>query len=69
MTKRIDFDSSVNLPPGLNIASIRRAIDYVEMQLAELIDVYYEQANVFSALVGIFGVKERLDRVISCSRS
>ncbi len=32
-------------------------MDYVEKQTAELIDIYLEQANVFSAIVGIFGVK------------
>jgi hypothetical protein len=51
------FDKSVPLPPELKIAHIRAAIDYVEEQTAEFVDVYYEQANVFSALVGIFGVR------------
>jgi hypothetical protein len=36
---------------------IRRAVTYVERQTADLIDLYLEQANVFSAIVGIFGVK------------
>jgi hypothetical protein len=49
------FDPSVTLPPGLEIGAIRRAIDYLERELAELIEIYFEQANVFSALVGIFG--------------
>ncbi len=51
------FDKSVRLPPGLDAASIRRAIAYVEKELADFVDVYFEQANVFSALVGIFGAK------------
>ena len=44
-------------PPGLEIDAIRRSIDYIESGLAEFIEVYLEQANVFSALVGIFGTK------------
>lgn len=51
------FDHDVALPSQLTVNHIRQAIDYVEEQTADLIDVYYEQANVFSALVGIFGVK------------
>lgn len=57
MAKRSDFDESVPLPPGLEIAAIRRAVDYMEKQLAELVEIYHEQANVFSAIVGIFGSK------------
>lgn len=55
--KRTDFNSSVPLPAGLEIGAIRRAIDYMERELAELAEIYYEQANVFSAIVGIFGTK------------
>lgn len=57
MVRKNDFDSSVPLPPGLDVAAIRRAIEYVERELTELIDIYYEQANAFSAIVGIFGTK------------
>ena len=57
MAKQSDFDGSVPLPPGLEIAAVRRAIDYIEKQLAELVEIYFEQANVFSAIVGIFGTK------------
>ena len=57
MASKADFDSAVPLPPGLNISAIRRAIQYIERELAEFVEVYYEQANVFSALVGIFGTK------------
>ena len=39
------------------MAAIRKAIDYIERELADLVDVYHEQANVFSALVGIYGTK------------
>ena len=64
MVKDSDFDRTVALPPGLAIASIKAAVQYIEKELAELVDVYYEQANVFSALVGIFGTKA-LDSVSS----
>jgi hypothetical protein len=62
MVRKNDFDPAVPLPPGLTVGAIRRAVDYVEQQLADFVEVYYEQANVFSALVGIFGTKA-LDRV------
>jgi hypothetical protein len=51
------FDSSVELPPDLKIVHFRRAIEYIEEQASEFADVYYEQANVFSALIGIFGIR------------
>ena len=62
---RIDnFNPSVALPPGLDCASIRRAIDFIERELAALVEIYYEQANIFSAIVGIFGTRA-LDSVSS----
>ena len=51
------FDKSVPLPPGLTAVAVKKAVAYVERELADLIDVYFEQANVFSALVGIFATK------------
>lgn len=45
------------LPKDLKQIHIKRAVEYVEKQTADLIDLYLEQANVFSAIVGIFGVK------------
>jgi len=57
MVRRSDFDSTVPLPPGLDVTAIRKAVEYIERELSELIDIYYEQANVFSALVGIYGTK------------
>lgn len=51
------FNHKVPLPPELKIAHIRKAIDYIERETIELIEVYFEQANVFSGLVGIFGVR------------
>ena len=51
------FDRSVALPPELNISHIRESIEHVEDRATELIDIYFEQANVFSAIVGIMGVQ------------
>lgn len=51
------FDRSVPLPPELKIAHIREAIEHVEDKTSELIDIYFEQANVFSAIVGILGIQ------------
>ena len=44
------------LPKDLSEVHIKKAVDYVEKETAELVDLYFEQANVFSAIVGIFGV-------------
>lgn len=57
MARKEDCDTSVPLPPGLSLVAIRKAVDYLERQLADLVEIYYEQANVFSAIVGIFGTK------------
>ena len=57
MARKDDFDRAVPLPKGLTHAGIRKAIEYVERELADFTDVYYEQSNVFSALVGIFATK------------
>ena len=57
MVRNTDFDTGVPLPPGLTVQALSRAIEYVERELADLIDIYFEQANVFSALVGIYGTK------------
>jgi len=57
MVHDTSFDTSVALPAGLDVPAIRRAIDHIERKTAELIDLYFEQANVFSAVVGIFGTQ------------
>jgi len=49
---------NVSLPPGFDSPRlILKAVDYIERELADLVDLYFEQANVFSAIVGIFGAK------------
>ncbi len=45
------------LPRGLDISAIRRAIEYLERTAADFVDIYFEQANVFSAIVGILGTR------------
>jgi hypothetical protein len=57
MARKEDFNSAVALPPGLEIGAFRRAVDYMEKELGDLVEIYYEQANVFSAIVGIFGTR------------
>jgi len=57
MVRREDFDKTVPLPPGLTLAAVWKAVEYVERELAQLVDIYFEQANVFSAIVGIYATK------------
>jgi hypothetical protein len=45
------------LPKNLSQLHIKKGVDYVEKQAADLVDLYYEQANIFSGIVGILGVK------------
>ena len=51
------FDSRVERPAGLELSHLSRAIEFIEQETASLIDIYFEQRNVFSAIVGILGVK------------
>ncbi|MDP3063733.1 MAG: hypothetical protein Q8O40_11080 [Chloroflexota bacterium] len=57
-----DFDFTVALPPGLTVAAIRGSIDYIERELPDPVEIYLEQANVFSSIVGIYGARA-LDRL------
>jgi hypothetical protein len=57
MAKKEDFNRDVPLPPGLTVTAIQKAIEYIEKGLADLVEIYLEQANVFSAIVGIYGAK------------
>ena len=43
----------------MQVSAIRRAICYIEEKLADenFIDLYLEQANIFSGIVGMFGTK------------
>ncbi|PYS67420.1 MAG: hypothetical protein DMF73_19370 [Acidobacteria bacterium] len=57
MARKDHFNRKVPLPSGLTTTAIQKAVDYIEKGLADLIEIYLEQANVFSALVGIDGAK------------
>ena len=57
MARKEFFNLGVPLPPRLTISALTRAIDYIERDLADFVDIYHEQANVFSAIVGILGTK------------
>jgi hypothetical protein len=57
MARKEDFNRKVPLPSGLTTTAIQKAIDYIEKGLADLVEIYLEQANVFSALVSIYGAK------------
>jgi len=57
MVQKSDFQDAVEMPTGLTVTAIRKSIEYVERELADLVDLYFEQANVFSALVGIYAAK------------
>jgi hypothetical protein len=57
MARKEDCDQSVSLPPGLELIAIRRAVEHIEKEAADLVEIYYEQANVFSAIIGILGAK------------
>ena len=51
------FNPEVTLPPGLSLGQLGRVIASVETETEQFVDVYFEQANVFSALVGIFAAR------------
>jgi hypothetical protein len=57
MVRKDSFDSTVALPPGLTIEAIKRAIKYLEKQLIDFVEIYYDQANMFSGVVSIIGTK------------
>ncbi|HKU82337.1 MAG TPA: hypothetical protein VJP76_09230 [Candidatus Tumulicola sp.] len=45
------------LPKDLLTIHIEKAVDFVEREAADWVDLYFEQANIFSAIIGILGVK------------
>lgn len=49
--------SAISLPRGLTLIHIRTAVDFVEGHAGDLVELYYEQANIFSGIVGMFGVR------------
>jgi hypothetical protein len=57
LAKLEDFNTEARLPPDLTIPAIRNSVEYIEKELDSFVEIFFEQANVFSALVGIFGIK------------
>lgn len=57
MAQKTLLDSAVLLPPGLELSAIKKAVGFIERQLLDLVEIYFEQANVFSAIVGIMGTR------------
>ena len=55
--QKIVVDPNVPLPPGLPPNAIRSAVGYIEKTIVDLVEIYHEQANVFSAIVGIMGTR------------
>lgn len=47
----------MQLPKDLERIHIEKSVDFIEVKAAELLDLYYEQANVFSGVIGIFGIR------------
>lgn len=45
------------LPRNLTALHVQTAVEHIEREAADLVDLYLEQANVFSAIVGIFGTR------------
>lgn len=45
------------MPKRLEVIQVEKAVDYIEKQASDLVELYYEQANMFSGVVGIFGAK------------
>jgi hypothetical protein len=50
-------ETILSLPKDLELVHIGNAVNFVEERAADLVELYYEQANVFSGIVGTFGVR------------
>jgi len=57
VVRKADFNDAVLLPPGLTITAMRKAIEYDGHEHANLAELYFVQANIFSALVRIHATK------------
>lgn len=51
------LDPTVALPPGLELRQLGLAVAYIEDEADQLVDIYFEQQNVFSAIIGILGIR------------
>jgi len=45
------------LPKGLELVHIEKAIDFIEKRTEDIVELHAEQANTFSGIIGMFGVK------------
>ena len=62
MPARSDFNPNVPLPPGLDTGAIRRAIEYMERELADLIDSYFEPFHEAETLRSLRAARRRGER-------
>jgi hypothetical protein len=46
-----------SLPKDLKSIHVTKAVDFIEREATDLVDLYFEQSNVFSGIVGILGAK------------
>lgn len=53
----VHLNQAVLLPNGLTLAAIQHAVDYIEREASEFVELYDEQRNAFSTVVGIYGAK------------
>lgn len=58
----------MSLPKGLIVAHIQKSVAFIEREAAEFVDLYLEQPNLFSGVVGILGAKA-LDSVSPYERN
>ncbi len=53
----VAINAKVALPPGLDARMVARAVGRAETEAGALVEIYAEQRNVFSTIVGIFGAR------------
>lgn len=51
------LDSSVPMPRGLTPGHVARAVESLEQRASDLVELFQEQRNAFSTVVGIFGAR------------
>jgi hypothetical protein len=56
-TSSYRLGASVPLPRSLNGSMIARAVESTEVKSSDVVEVFYEQRNAFSTIVGIYGAK------------
>lgn len=51
------FDDTVARPSGLDRGIVLRAVEFAQRELKDWVEIYDEQKNLFSAIVGIVSIK------------